>query len=215
MANSAALWTVALRPWGFSRQEFWNGLPCPPSGDLPDPGVEGASLTSPALAGGIFTTSITWEARFSLEPTSSLHPHDSVLMRALCRNRRQNAAGAFCPKLEVTEDFPGCSVVKNPPTKQKTRVRSLSQEDSLEKEMATQYSFLGNPMEEEPWWATVHGGEKSQIQFSDKTRGDRIPTVSPSSLSPPPTPAPAALMRTLRRRSGLSACIFHPSQVSC
>ena len=48
-----------------------------------------------------------------------------------------------------------------------------------------QYSFLGNPMEEEPWWATVHGVEKSQIQFSDKTRGDRIPTVSPSSLSPP------------------------------
>ena len=36
--------------------------PCPPPGDLPDPGIEPAPLTSPALAGGFFTTSATWEA---------------------------------------------------------------------------------------------------------------------------------------------------------
>ena len=47
---------------GFSRQEYWSGLPCPPPGDLPDPGIEPASLTSPALAGGFFTTSATWAA---------------------------------------------------------------------------------------------------------------------------------------------------------
>ena len=41
---------------GFSRQEYWSGLPCPPPGDLPDPGLEPASLASPALAGVIFTT---------------------------------------------------------------------------------------------------------------------------------------------------------------
>ena len=29
-----------LCPWGFSRQEYWSWLPCPPSGDLPDPGIE-------------------------------------------------------------------------------------------------------------------------------------------------------------------------------
>ena len=34
---------------GFSRQEYWSGLPCPPPGDLPDPGIEPASLASPAL----------------------------------------------------------------------------------------------------------------------------------------------------------------------
>ena len=44
-----------------SRQEYWSGLPCPPPGDLPDPGIEPTSLTSSALAGG-FTISITWEA---------------------------------------------------------------------------------------------------------------------------------------------------------
>ena len=38
---------------GFSRQEFWSGLPFPSPGDLPDPGIE---PVSPALAGGFFTT---------------------------------------------------------------------------------------------------------------------------------------------------------------
>ena len=39
-------------PWEFSRQEYWSELPCFPPGDLPDPGVKSASLTSPALAVG-------------------------------------------------------------------------------------------------------------------------------------------------------------------
>ena len=47
---------------GFSRQEYWSGLPCPPPGDLPNPGIEPMSLTSPALAGEFFTTNVTWEA---------------------------------------------------------------------------------------------------------------------------------------------------------
>ena len=38
---------------GFSRQEYWSGLPFPSPGDLPDPGTE---PRSPALAGGFFTT---------------------------------------------------------------------------------------------------------------------------------------------------------------
>ena len=49
---------------GFSRQEYWSGLPCPPPGDLPDPVIELASLTSPALESGLFTTSATCEASF-------------------------------------------------------------------------------------------------------------------------------------------------------
>ena len=47
---------------GFSRQEYWSVLPCPPSGDLPNPGVKPLSLMSPALAVKFFTTSATWEA---------------------------------------------------------------------------------------------------------------------------------------------------------
>ena len=51
---------------GFSRQEHWSGLPCPPPGELPDPGIKPVSLMSPSLAGGFFTTSATWEAFDSL-----------------------------------------------------------------------------------------------------------------------------------------------------
>ena len=39
----------------FSRQEYWCGLPFPTPGDLPDPGIEPASLVSAALAGRFFT----------------------------------------------------------------------------------------------------------------------------------------------------------------
>ena len=46
---------------GFSRQGYCSGLPCPPPRDLPDPGIEPMSLTSPALAGRSFTISSTWK----------------------------------------------------------------------------------------------------------------------------------------------------------
>ena len=45
----------------FSRQEYWSGLPCPPPRDLSHPGIKPLSQASPALAGGFFTTSATWE----------------------------------------------------------------------------------------------------------------------------------------------------------
>ena len=62
----ATPWTVACQPplsMGFSRQKYWGGLSCHPPGDLPKPGIEPESLVSPALAGGLFTTSATWEAQ--------------------------------------------------------------------------------------------------------------------------------------------------------
>ena len=46
---------------GFPRQEYRSGLPCPPPRDLPHPGIEPASLMSPALTGRFFTSSPTWE----------------------------------------------------------------------------------------------------------------------------------------------------------
>ena len=48
---------------GFSLQEYWSGVIFPPPGDFPDPGIEPMSLMSPALAGGFFSTSATWEAQ--------------------------------------------------------------------------------------------------------------------------------------------------------
>ena len=60
------LWTVARKSplsMGFSRQEYWSGLWCPPPGDLPDPGIEPVSLRSPTLGGRVFIISATWKAR--------------------------------------------------------------------------------------------------------------------------------------------------------
>ena len=58
----ATLWTIAHRAplsMGFSRQEYWSGLPFPSPGDLPNPGMEPASLMFPALVVGFFITSTT------------------------------------------------------------------------------------------------------------------------------------------------------------
>ena len=54
-------WTAAHKPplsMEFSRQEYWSGLPFPTPEDLPNPGVKTGitSLTSPAMAGGLFIT---------------------------------------------------------------------------------------------------------------------------------------------------------------
>ena len=60
----ATLWTIACQvplSMGLSRPEYWSRLPCPPPGDLPDPGIEPVSQMSPALAGRFFTTITTWE----------------------------------------------------------------------------------------------------------------------------------------------------------
>ena len=60
-----APWTVARQTplsMGYSRQEYWSGLPCPPSGDVPDAGIKSLSLMSPALVGRFFTTSAVWKA---------------------------------------------------------------------------------------------------------------------------------------------------------
>ena len=65
-------WTVACQAplsMRFSRQEQWSELACPPSGDLPDPGIKPTSLMSPALADVFFTTSATWES-----PAETLYP---------------------------------------------------------------------------------------------------------------------------------------------
>ena len=67
-------WTVAHQAplfMGFSRQAYRSGLPFPPPGDLPDPGIEHASPAFLALAGGFFTTNATWASFLTLLSFSS------------------------------------------------------------------------------------------------------------------------------------------------
>ena len=65
MSDSVTPWTVAHQAplsMGFSMREYWCGLSFSSPGDLPNPGIGPTSLKSPALAGGFFTASTTWEA---------------------------------------------------------------------------------------------------------------------------------------------------------
>ena len=83
---------------GFSRQEYWSGLPFPSLGNLPNPGIEPAS---PALAGGFFTTSTIWEAlsRVSL-PLKPLgeDPSPSLPASSLSLPRCSSAYGSITPR---------------------------------------------------------------------------------------------------------------------
>ena len=85
--------TVACQaplPMEFSRQEYWSGLPFLTAGDLPNPGIKPMPLASPALAGGFFTISTTWEAHMTVD-SSSVQAHISqvcffhFLVRILCQ----------------------------------------------------------------------------------------------------------------------------------
>ena len=74
-AQSLSCVRLSVTPWavahqaplsmGFSRQEYWSGLPCPSLGSFPDSGIEPTSPASPSLAHGFFTTSVTWEALYN------------------------------------------------------------------------------------------------------------------------------------------------------
>ena len=60
----ATPWTVAHQAplsMGFSKQEYWSGLPFPSPGDLPDPGIEPRSLMSPVLQADSLPVELSWK----------------------------------------------------------------------------------------------------------------------------------------------------------
>ena len=63
---------------GFSRQEYWSGLPCPPTVDLPGPGIKPTLLMSPALAGRFFTTTATCEAHINTDSLIKIKHHGQI-----------------------------------------------------------------------------------------------------------------------------------------
>ena len=79
VSHSATLWSVARQAplsIGFSSQENWSGLACPPPGDLPDPGTKPTSPVSPALQGD------------SLPAGPSVKPFDHLsLLKSILRKR--------------------------------------------------------------------------------------------------------------------------------
>ena len=85
-------WTIAHQTplsTGFSRQEYWSGLPCPPPGDLPDPGIKPASPVSPALQ----------VDSLSIEPPGKRPPPTPLALPAAAPTRRciKEQKSQFCP----------------------------------------------------------------------------------------------------------------------
>ena len=75
---------------GFSVQEYWNGLPYPSPGDLPDPGIEPMSLMSPTLVGGFFTTStITGASLVAQGKESTCNPGEAGLIPGLGKSPKE------------------------------------------------------------------------------------------------------------------------------
>ena len=87
----ATPWTVARKSplsMGFFRQNYRCGLPFPPPGNLPDPGIVPKSLVSPALAGGFFSTSTIWRCT---NPTATIYtgfPGGASGKETACQCRR-------------------------------------------------------------------------------------------------------------------------------
>jgi len=114
----ATLWTRACQAplsMGFSRQEYWSGLPCPPPGDLPNPGIEPKSLMSPALTGRFFTTSTTWEAHWlymfqclSNHPTFSFSHWVQKSVLYVCVSFVALYVGSLVPFFQVSYDLYPC-----------------------------------------------------------------------------------------------------------
>ena len=87
----------------FSRQEYWNGLPCPPPGHLPKTGNQPTSLTPLALAGGLWSTSATWEP-----PPRCQTPTKEVLLAAvyLSLNKETKTNTQRPPNKDISHPFP-------------------------------------------------------------------------------------------------------------
>ena len=87
----ATLWTIACQvplSMRFSRQEYWSGLPCPPPGDLPNPGIfpthgSNPRPLSPALTGGFFTTVPPVKPRTAIS-LLGIYPKKTKIQKDIC-----------------------------------------------------------------------------------------------------------------------------------
>ena len=157
-------WTVASQAplsMAFSRQEYWGGLPFPPPGDVPDPGIEPASSVSRALQADSFTTedlSPCSERCHTLSPKA--HPcTPSAAAKSLqscptrCHPVDGSPPGSPVPGI-LQETFGAGSIPGSGKCPGGGHGNPL------------QYSCLDNPMNRGAWWATVHGVAESQAQLS-------------------------------------------------
>ena len=149
---SATLWTVARQTplsIGFSRQEYWSGLPFPSPGDLPDPRVKPTSA--------VFLTGQVSD--------------ESFVQRGLpwWLSGEESAFQSISFRL-VPPGFPVAQRLKHLPPMWETWIRSPGQEDPLEKEMVTHSSILAwrIPWTEKPGRLQSTGSQRVGHDWLDK-----------------------------------------------
>ena len=109
------LWTAAHQaplPMGFSKQEYWSGLPCLPPGDLPDPGIEPVSLHSWRIlycwaAGKPLVTgySLVFQRHPELGSFAALIWYGSVIIHQFCQCRHLRKFSGICTGLLHGSEF--------------------------------------------------------------------------------------------------------------
>ena len=183
-------WTVAdqtLPSVGFSRQEYWSGLPFPSPGDLPDPGTEPGppalqadTLPSKPPGKNLLYSWVLLQKNFTRTPTH-LNVHISPWKTYVVKPKSYESPWNYRHikfyliiniwlHLESNLASLMAQWVKNPPAMQEIQemwIRSQGQEKPLEEENHNplQYSCLKNPMDRGAWWTTVHGVAKSCIFY--------------------------------------------------
>ena len=98
VSDSETPWThQAPLSMGLTKQEYWNGLPFPTPGDLPDPGMEPLSLMSPALASGFFITAPPGEPQYH-DYCTSFTPYDNLTLYSISNSPfHRNSIPALFP----------------------------------------------------------------------------------------------------------------------
>ena len=105
---------------GFSRQEYWSGLPFPPPGDLPHPGIEPGS---PSLAGRFFTSSANWEVKaVFVRHTPAVH-RTQLRLQTDWQSTKCSPAWAVCDRLADSPLLSAAQIGKHPRRHSKSRFK--------------------------------------------------------------------------------------------
>ena len=171
------LWTVACQAplsMGFSRREYWSGLPCPPPEDLPNPGIEPASLTFPALAGRFSATSTTLLLLSCSVVSDPMWPHGLQHARPPCPSPSPGVCSNSCPLSRWCHPaISSCVVSFSSLPSVFPSIRVFSSESALRIRWPEYWSFSINPSNEYSglisfninWFdLAVHGTLKNLLQ---------------------------------------------------
>ena len=175
VSDSVTLWNRAHQAplsMGFSRQEYWSGLPCPPPGNLPNPGIE---PRSPTLQVDSLLTEPPWEPKntgmgscsllqaiFPAQGSNPGLPHCRQILHQLSHQE------STCLPIYITNwAFQVALLVKNAPANARDTgsIPGLGRFPGEGNGNLLQYSCLGNPMDRDAWQVTVHRVTKNQARL--------------------------------------------------